>query len=454
MNAAFAAAYATLAQRIRGWDYRQDLAELIATERTPREVLEAARLERLRELLVYCGSHVPFYREAFAASGFEPSTLRSEADLAALPIVRKEDLRAHYERFFADPCDRSFSTWPSSGSTGEPFPFRLDDRSITRNTFAALARGRAWWNIPPGARELMVWSGARDLSGSLRGRLKALGRRVSWGAKNIQLVDTYALDGAQVERAYAEALRFQPVVSRSISSGLYRFCQLLAERGLDGRALGIRHAIFTGEAFPRAQRRFVEDVLGCKTISEYGCSELGIIAFECPEGSLHLTQENLVFEYLQAEGASGAGGEAELIVTNLNDRVAPLVRYAVGDVVVPSTRLCPCGRTAPLIESVSGRTHAAIRTPAGGVIQGLFFTHLFDEIDAVHRFRVVQKSLTTLDLELTSPETIPADVLAGVRQKVADEMGPGVSVHVEQVADLPLATSGKFRWIVSEIEEG
>ncbi|MCP5060249.1 MAG: phenylacetate--CoA ligase family protein [bacterium] len=453
MNRQLANQIAHLVQRYRGWDYRADLAELEALETESSDAMHAYRMEKLRKLLEHCQKHVPFYRDAFAEAGFEPGTLKEEGDLRSLPIIGKDDLRADYSRFFASGSQRPFDEWATSGSSGEPFLFRLDRRSTTRNTFAGLARGRRWWDLDVGVPEVMIWSGVRDISDSLVGRFRALGRRASWSCKNILLVDTYDLDKKKVRAEYDRVLRFGPVSTRSISSGLYRFCELIDELGLDGTRLGIRKAIYTGEAFPESQKSLVERVLGCKAISEYGCTELGIIAFECPNGGLHLFHENMIFEYMKEGRPAERGEEAELVVTNLNDFVSPLVRYSVGDVVVPSNRHCSCGRTLPLIESVGGRTHASIRTPTGAVIHGLFFTHLFDNLPIVHRFRVVQPSLQELRLELTSTESIGGDVLQSLEDSVSKVMGEGVRVIAEQVTDLPLAKSGKFRWIVSEIDD-
>lgn len=443
---------ALFAQRLRSWDYRADLAELEELETADPAFLQRYRLKKLRVLLTHCGERVPFYRDTFKKLGFDPRAVQSEQDLEALPIITKDVLREDYSRFFSDGNTRSYAEWMTSGSTGQPFPFRLDRRAITRNTFAALARGRRGWGIEYGTPELMVWSGVRDVSDTFSGRLRALTRRISWRLKNIHLVDTYDLDAAKVHAAYCELLRFQPVVTRSISSGLYRFCQLLEELGLDGRKLGIRHAIYTGEAFPAVQKQLVERVLGCETICEYGCSELGVLGFECPEHRIHLVHENHIFEYRQDGLRAQAGDEAELLVTNLSDFVAPLIRYAPGDLVVPSRASCRCGRRAPLIDSVAGRAHAAIRTPSGAVVHGLFFTHLFDDFPIVHRFRVIQKTLFAIRLELTSTEKIPNSALDTILRRVQEVMGQNVDVTVEQVADLPLARSGKFRWIVSEID--
>ncbi|NDG40973.1 MAG: phenylacetate--CoA ligase family protein, partial [Betaproteobacteria bacterium] len=57
--------------------------------------LEALQLERLRLLLTEAGKHVPYYQRCFKEIGFDPTILRSLADLRRLPTLRKSDIRAN-----------------------------------------------------------------------------------------------------------------------------------------------------------------------------------------------------------------------------------------------------------------------------------------------------------------------------------------------------------------------
>jgi phenylacetate-coenzyme A ligase PaaK-like adenylate-forming protein len=444
--------WVNLVQSARGWDYADELRLLEEDQWKPREDIESKSLARLRELLVHSQRNVPFYRDAMEKVGFEPADLRSFADLQALPIIDKRELRENYGRFKASGEDGSYDIWTSSGSTGAPFPFRLDRRSVRANNFAALARGRRWWNMDYGVREAMIWSGLSDLTGTLSGRLNAIKRRISWSLKNITMLDVYLLDDAAIERAYRQFARSRPKLVRAIASGLLRFAAGVERLGLDGRRLGIEVAIYTGEGLTRAQRDRIENVLDCRTVSEYGCTELGVIAFECPQGGLHLSHENLVVEFVVDGRPARSGEQAELVVTNLNDRIYPLVRYKVGDLAASSTKSCACGRSPPLIEELGGRVHDIVRTPRGRIMHGLFFTHLFDRLPEVEQFRVVQKRIDNLLIEVMVPAAAAAKVRRSVEAAVRDSLGEPMEIEVRAVAALPVSSSGKTRWIVSELD--
>lgn len=447
----FAKTWVNLVQTARGWDYRPALASLEKTQWLPLEQVEQQNLARLRDLLQHCQRHVPFYRDAMKQAGFEAGDLRSLDHIRALPIISKADLRTDYERFKAAGDNSPFDIWASSGSTGEPFFFRLDRRSIRANTYAALARGRRWWGMDFGVREGMIWSGLSDLTGTASGRFAAFKRRTSWSLKNITLVDVYLLDDEAVTRGYEAFRRSRPRVLRTIASGLLRFCTGLDRLGLDGRQLGIEAAIYTGEGLSRAQRERIESVLGCPTVAEYGCTELGIIAFECPERRLHLSHDNLLVEFLVNGRPAAAGEQAEMVITNLNERVHPLVRYKIGDLAAPSLEACPCGRTLPLIEELGGRVHDSIKTPSGREVHGLFFTHLFDRLPEVAQFRVIQRVLEGFEIEIVVPGTSAERARRSVEKIVAESLGGEMTVMVRVVDSVPAAASGKTRWIVSEL---
>ena len=448
MNTTIAEVYQNCVQRTRGWRDVSVLTQLKKNQWLPHEIIQRQRLELLLKILRYSEVHVPYYRSLWKSIGFSPEDVKKESDIIGLPIISKDTLRENYDSILSE-VDPHHDIWKSSGSTGMPFPFRLDKMTIIYNTFGSLSRGRSWWGFDYGQPEGMIWSGLSDVSGTWRGRLETLKRRLSWSLKNIKLIDVYGLDQSTIADGYFAFLKHQPIVLRAISSGLYRFCAGIDQLGLDGTKIGVKGAIYTGEGLSDPQRKLIERVLGCKTICEYGCTELGVIGFECPEGSIHLSHDNLIIEFLKNGYPAQAGEIAELVITNLRSYASPLIRYAVGDFVVPSNKVCECGRTLPIIESVQGRIHDSVITPDGKIINGLFFTHLFDKHDEIHQFRVVQENLENIHIELVALENIKDSIINDIRKVVENKFGPQVKVSVNQVSSLPLLSSGKTPWIIS-----
>src|SRR6185312_9482746 len=108
------------------------------------------------------------------------------------------------------------------------------------------------------------------------------------------------------------------------------------------------------------------------------------------------------------EGGPGGVGlrPGPLLVTDLVNRGMPLIRYQVGDVVVPSSRQCKCGRGLPLIERVEGRDADYVVTPAGQLISGISLTENFAlHITGAAQVQVVQETTTFLRIRMVKDAT-------------------------------------------------
>jgi hypothetical protein len=68
--------------------------------------------------------------------------------------------------------------------------------------------------------------------------------------------------------------------------------------------------IYTSETLYPAERVLIEETFGCKTVSEYSSVEVGTIAYECPEGNLHVCDEMVYLELVDAMGRPVVGGLA------------------------------------------------------------------------------------------------------------------------------------------------
>ena len=91
-------------------------------------------------------------------------------------------------------------------------------------------------------------------------------------------------------------------------------------------------------------------------MEEYGSTETGSLAGECPEGRLHLWADRALFEaYDPVRGTSAWEGSGQLVVTTLYHEAMPLVRYNLEDNVEISYTSCACGWELPQVR-VLGRS--------------------------------------------------------------------------------------------------
>ena len=70
--------------------FSQLLREKLESQFWPAGQLEAWQLQRLRPLLAHAGQNVPYYRDLFRETGFDPRGVDHLADLRALPPLTRQ----------------------------------------------------------------------------------------------------------------------------------------------------------------------------------------------------------------------------------------------------------------------------------------------------------------------------------------------------------------------------
>lgn len=72
----------------------------------------------------------------------------------------------------------------------------------------------------------------------------------------------------------------------------------------------------------------------------------------------HLNADHAILEVVDESNRPVPAGTpgSKVLLTNLYNRLQPMIRYEIGDVVTLGAAPCPCGSNLPRIEAVSGRT--------------------------------------------------------------------------------------------------
>ena len=155
-----------------------------------------------------------------------------------------------------------------------------------------------------------------------------------------------------------ELQAFAPTVLISYPSSAAALAQRQAEGAL---RLKLAEVWVGGEQLTAEQRSAIRAAFGCKLRNNYGSSEFFTMAFECPQGQLHLNDDWLILEPVDQQLRPVLPGEPShsVLLTNLANHVQPLLRYRLGDSVRFMPQGCACGSRFPIIE-VQGRADHAL----------------------------------------------------------------------------------------------
>src|SRR5262249_26690622 len=149
---------------------------------------------------------------------------------------------------------------------------------------------------------------------------------------------------------------------------------LLAQEQLDGRlhiqprVLGFGSEVLTDEA-----RQRMREAWSIEPVNIYASTEALFIASSTPpHPGLHIYEDLLVVEVVDEHNRPLPPGTPgfKVLITNLVNRIQPLIRYELSDSVVLAEGPDPSGLPYRRIASIDGRNDDFLRLPAraGGLI--------------------------------------------------------------------------------------
>lgn len=433
-----------LAQYVLGGGTAEFIAQWEKTQWLPADELRALQLEKLRSVLAHCAASVPYYRESFRKAGFEPGDVKSIADLAGLPVLDKSILREHTQEFLADGLTEKTHIAKTGGSTGEPLSFPIGS-SLRAASVANMVRCRRWWGIDIGDPSANFWGHSRYVRGRRMDDLKKALSGVKARLLNRIVCNAYDLSDEAMEGYWRRITAFRPAFIIGYATSLYTFADFVTRRGYKGGDLALKAVISTAEVLYDWQADVIRSAFGCPVLNEYGMCEAGIIAYQCPSGSMHVMDESVIVEILPVEGSE----TGEIVLTELENPAAPLIRYNTRDMTSLVDGPCACGRGLSRISRVEGRAYDIIYASDGKVVAGALLTHVMKGTPGVAKYQILQRGPRSLEITFTETRALANADKESIVRTLRQHLGQDVEVNLTRVDDIPKERSGKHRWLKS-----
>lgn len=429
--------------RLNGTDVAGVLAVLERSQWLPREELEAMQRRKLRDILDWTRRESVFYRSLWDSA---PEARRARSrypELDGLPVIGKADLREFLGEF------------PLPGYRGRVLRIRTSGSTGVPATFLRSAEQESWfW-----ALRLRMWEWAGWKPGEPYVAVN-LNRRTAWRkrAQDVLFRCTYLTYNAatvDAERILAAARRTRATHINGFSSSLLALAQYMTAHGVANP--GVRAVTTTGDTLAPAQRDLIARAFGVPPIDYYGAGGEGVhLASQCPaQDGYHVHLENAVTEILVDGRPAEPGETGTVVVTQLDNRAMPLVRYDLGDLAVAGDgRACVCGRSLPIgIESIGGRACDIVSVPGGGVLlPQFFFIGAFKLLERVKAYQVVQEVPDRITVRLIGEADCNR---TACEQAIATEVALAtrgmLAVDFAWVDRLELSGLGKVRPVISRL---
>ncbi len=303
-------------------------------------------LERLKAQLAH-NYTIPFYKKRMDEWGIKPADVRSFEDFRRLPFMKREDQVASFDEdapmgSMWDPETVLITHTPAPGIGLVPEYHTSADIDACA---VAVAKRLAEAGVTKD--DVVVINSSYHLVVSGHTGQSAF---VELGAKVLPL------GPGETERQVEIINRF----GATVLFGFPSYCLKLAEAGAKGR---IRVMIAGGEPFSsiEGRREQVKNAFGGSIIAAdlYGLSGFNVVAMECRhENGMHILEDEVYAEVVDPESGDllPYGERGELVLTHVNRRAMPFIRFRTGDLTVLDRVPCKCGRELTLPSGVFGRT--------------------------------------------------------------------------------------------------
>lgn len=417
------------------------LRTLLALARHPgaeRGQVDRFREAALRRVATHAGRNVPYYRKLFRKAGVDPGSIRTPADLRAIPITERRTLQSlpPRERLSAGSEPHRLLHQNTSGSSGKPLAvYRSRAERLLANSFRI--RAQRSWGITRRDRLVHLTP-----YGTVRSPWLQVARFLTpFGPHRIHKISVFQ----QPDRIADALVRVQPSVLLGSAGPVSRVARRLAD---SGRNLpGLRMVLNGAETLTPPSRREIEAALSAPVFNWYGCWEANLIAWECREtGLMHVCDDSVIVEVLADGELVEEGAEGEVVITTLHRFSMPFLRYRLGDLVVRGAPTCPCGAPFSTLRAIQGRMTEFFELPDGRTLHPYrIMQRCMKPRRWVRQCQLVQESREHVVARIVARDHTTAAEWDRLRRCVEQGLGPGVRVTVERVSDLSLEETGKFR---------
>ncbi|MBL7828087.1 MAG: phenylacetate--CoA ligase family protein [Saprospiraceae bacterium] len=402
----------------------------------------------LRKVLKHAFDTVPYYKKRWKEVGITTSKLEAFElqNLPQLPLLEKADLRTYCTSDLSSSSPQKHGQFfASSGSTGTPVKILFSHLMHQHWTAAVEARVRNWAGITRSHRRGTI-GGRRVVP---RGNAPAPYYRYNFIEKQVYF-SAYHIS-PQTTRNYLQGMFDHKVeYMTGYASGNFLLARNIEIAGFEAPEL--KAVLTSSEKLTANMRAVFEKVYGCRTFDAWSGVEACSLVSECEHGSLHVSPDVGIMEFINPTTGSKArpGEPAEVVCTGLLNFDQPLVRYRIGDLMVYSERKCTCGRSMPVIDEIIGRQEDIIEGPDGR--QMVRFHSIFIDLPSIQEAQVIQHHRSEFEIKVVCTASLDEKTKRILKQKMVSQLGP-VQVEIVQVNQIPRAANGKFKAVISHLKD-
>ena len=416
-------------------------------ETLPQEKLKALQLKKFKRIVEWAYNNSPFYRKLYKSAGMEPGDIKRYEDITRIPKTDKGMLRDVQKRkpfpygdMLAVPLSEVTEFRQTSGTTGTPV-YQADtwqDWEWWAESWAYILYAQGYRDtdrvfLPFGYNIFVAfWAGHYGL--------EKVGCEVVPGG----VLDTEARI-LKMQELKCNAFMATPTYVLGMADTARKM-------GINPASdLFIKKITCAGEpgaSIPTTKKR-MQEAWGAKVYDHIGATEIGAWSYECahqPQG-LHVNEGLFIVEIEDIETGriiTEPGVSGKMVITALDRKAKPCIRFDSKDVIKWADYACSCGRTFRIIEGgVVGRSDDI--TKVKGVL--LAPTAIEEVVRSIpelaNDYQVTVSKRGDIDDILLEIELVPEyekkreDILARLKDQLRVKTNLGYRIETHPYGSLP-----------------
>lgn len=404
--------------------YKETMEALEQFELLSESEKKAKQFELLKDTLIYAYENVPYYKKLFDSVDFNPQKMQSVSEIEQIPLLTKDAAIEAGESIYSTEKINCYES-VTGGSSGRALKVILDKDSIYRErAFTNHFLGKYGYDLKK-TRTLAFWGHNKDEDYYYS------------PLKNEIVISPFKLfDESSFEVVWAAVENFKPEFVSGYPSAIYTFAQMMERYGKHRK---FKMVDFYAENHTLEMKEYIESVLQCKAIANYGHTERAVFAEEYEEGYLFNDLYGYT-EFLPTE----VEGEYKICCTGFISRKMPLIRYVTDDVV----RLKDNGYAE--IQGHKFSEVSLISKTGGKIFKGALTMHI-NTFRKVKQYQYVQYEPGKVFLDLVLVEELTEDDKANILGYLNRRVENQLDIELRIVDSIELTKRGKYNWAVNKI---
>lgn len=407
--------------------------KLLNLEKNELELNKYSELELMTQL-----------KNAADNSIFYKSLALDNISLKGFPLIDKNDIRTRSNEFLSAIKPKVIVNGSTSGTTGTPLSIPQSMESVIREQ-AFITRALRWAGFEEGDKRAWIRG---DMIVPIEQKNAPFWRYSYF--EDMILLSSYHMS-QEAMPFYLEAMvKYGVNIIQAYPSSIVTLAKYLESNNLfyNGK---LKSIMTSSESLSKEDKILIEERFKCTVFDWYGLFERVAAIASCEHGRYHILTDYSYVELQPNEGKDGIE-RAEIIGTNFNNHLYPLIRYKTGDhVLLSKEQKCPCGRVYPLVDSIEGRIGDYLMAANGQKIHIL--NHIPKGVCGLLATQFIQDCIN----EVTVLVVVDSKVYTILQERalinnVKERLGGEVSVKIQQVDSISRTNNGKVRQAICRVE--